>query len=342
VAVIPIYGVISQRQNLMAADSGGTSIEGVTNDFRDAMADPEVDGIVFDFDSPGGTIDGVAELADEIRAARGTKPVAAQANGMAASAAYWLAAAAEELVVTPSGSVGSIGVFTAHEDLSVQAEADGIKTTLISAGKYKTEGNPWEPLSEEARANLQEMVDTHYGMMVSAIAKGRGAPVDQIRSGYGQGRLVLAKKAAAEGMVDRIDTLDNTIARVGRGTIGKNDGRVAATSWTRFVHADDTTTTNSIDAEAPVTGQPFVDRLALVTAEAESLLAHAQDRTQMRAKEGRGLTGADRSGLRAIAVTLSAIAGVDPDPEPAPDPPADWATVARLRVAKARAEYRIE
>jgi signal peptide peptidase SppA len=242
VAVIPVYGPISQRQNLMAANSGGTSVEGLTQDFRDAMADDDVSGIVFDFDSPGGTIDGVSELAAEIRAARGgDKPIVAQANGMAASAAMWLASQADELVVTPSGLVGSIGIFTAHEDLSVQAEADGVKTTLISAGKFKTEGNPWEPLSEEARAHLQELVDAHYGMMVEDIAQGRGVSSATVRNGYGQGRIVLAKPAKAEGMVDRIDTIDNTIARGSRrhpgpGPLHQQDCRGWATAGLRRWH----------------------------------------------------------------------------------------------------------
>ena len=93
----------------------------------------------------------VMKPAQALLDARGTKPITAIANTLAASAAYWLATAADELVVTPSAEIGSIGVFAAHRDFSVALHNAGLKTTLISAGKYKVEANPFEPLSAEAR-----------------------------------------------------------------------------------------------------------------------------------------------------------------------------------------------
>lgn len=323
VAVIPVYGPISQRQNMMSASSGGTSIEQLTSDFRGAMADDQVDGIVLEVDSPGGTVDMVEELATEIRAARGGKPIVAIANVMAASAAYWIASAADEIVVTPSGYVGSIGVFTAHEDLSAQAEMDGVKVTLVSAGRFKTEGNPWEPLSEEAQANLQDQVNQVYGTFVGAVAKGRGTSVDDVRHGYGEGRVMLAKDALAAGMVDRIDTLDNTIRRVARQAIAGPNASMAA-----------------LDTELP-----FTARLALVSAAVTDLVGHATARLDMRAKEGRSLSATDRTGLLAVADALRVLAADDVEPaaEPAEAaPPLDWTKVAANRLALARAEFDFE
>lgn len=219
VAVLPVYGVLSPRQNLVSRSSGGTSIEGLTSDLRAALADEAIDAIVMDIDSPGGNVEGVEELAAEIRASRGRKPIVAVANHQAASAAYYLASAADEIVASPSSMVGSIGVLAAHQDLSKAAELDGVKTTLISAGKYKTEANQWEPLTDEARARIQAEVDSYYGMFVSAVAKGRGVSVDTVRSEYGQGRMFVAKEAKAAGMVDRIDTFDRTVARVAREAV---------------------------------------------------------------------------------------------------------------------------
>lgn len=217
VAVIPIFGVISHRMNLMTQMSGGTSIEKLTAQFRQALADPSVKAIVFDVDSPGGSVEGVAELADEILKSRGQKKTVAVSNAFCASAAYWLASAAEELVVTASGEVGSIGVFAAHEDVSKAMETAGVKISLISAGKYKTEGNPYEPLSDEARAELQSKVDAFYGMFIKAVAAGRGVTQASVREGFGQGRMVLAADAVKSRMVDRIGTLDQTLARLGAG-----------------------------------------------------------------------------------------------------------------------------
>jgi signal peptide peptidase SppA len=215
VAMIPICGVISNRMNMMSQISGGTSVEKLTSLFRSALADTNVKAIVFDVDSPGGSVEGVPELADEIYAARGKKKMVAVANTMAASAAYWLASCADELVVTPSGAVGSIGVFATHEDLSKALDADGVKMSLVSAGKYKVEGNPYEPLSDEARANLQSQVDAFYSMFTKAVARNRDATTSAVQNGFGQGRMVLAADAVKEGMADKVATMAQTLARFG-------------------------------------------------------------------------------------------------------------------------------
>lgn len=215
VAVLQVYGVISQRMSLMTEISGGTSAEQITKQLRAALADPNVGSIVLDVDSPGGGVEGVPELASEILDARVKKKIIAVANTLAASAAYWLASCASELVVAPSGQVGSIGVFTAHEDLSQALEKEGVKVSMVSAGKFKTEGNPYEPLSDEGRAALQTKVDAFYEMFIKAVAKGRGVAQADVRGGFGQGRMLLAQDAVKEGMADRVATLDQTLARLG-------------------------------------------------------------------------------------------------------------------------------
>jgi signal peptide peptidase SppA len=214
-AVIPVYGVIGRRASLMSSFSGGTSVENLTKKFRAALADPSVKAIVLDVDSPGGTVDGIDELATEIYNSRKKKKTIAVANGMAASAAYWIASACNEVVVTPTGSIGSIGVFAAHEDLSKLYETMGVKVSLISAGKFKTEGNEYEPLTDEARAELQSKVDAFYGMFVKAVARGRGASQADVREGFGQGRMVLAWDGIKARMSDRVSTLDQTLERLG-------------------------------------------------------------------------------------------------------------------------------
>lgn len=215
IAVLPLQGTISHRMGLMSQISGGTSTEQFTQWLRAALSDPQVKSIVMDIDSPGGTVTGVQELADEIYQARQQKPVIAVANGMAASAAYYLGSQASELAVSPSGEVGSIGVFAAHEDISQALEGAGVKTTFISAGKYKTEGNPYEPLSGEARDAMQAKVNAYYQQFVNAVARGRNISAAQVESDFGQGRMVMAGPAKRAGMVDRVATLDQTLKRLG-------------------------------------------------------------------------------------------------------------------------------
>lgn len=225
VAVVPVIGSISYRANMLEEFSGGTSMQMLQRAFRDAVNDPNVGTVVLDIDSPGGSVDGVPEFADEIMAARADKKIIAVADTMAASAAYWIMSAASEAVVTPSGAVGSVGVYMLHVDESKALEAEGVDPTFISAGKFKTEGNPFEPLSDEARENFQSDVDAYYTMFVKAVAKGRGVSVSDVRNGFGQGRLVLAKDAKAQGMVDRIDTLSNVLSRLGVGSESGNRTR---------------------------------------------------------------------------------------------------------------------
>lgn len=216
IAVIPLYGVLAQRMNMMTDISGGTSTEKFGAWFDQAMADPAISAIILDCDSPGGEVAGIAELYAKIFGARGSKPIVAIANSMAASAAYWVACAADEVVCTPSGMVGSIGIITIHADTSEADLEEGVKYTVLSSGKYKAEGNSYEPLSAEGRAAIQSLLDTSYGQFVNAVAKGRGVAVSAVRSGFGQGRIVTADAALAAGMVDRIATLDDTVARLGK------------------------------------------------------------------------------------------------------------------------------
>ncbi|ARK96160.1 S49 family peptidase [Burkholderia pseudomallei] len=218
IAVLPMYGVVTQRGN-MADDisgPGSMSTQMFAQALRSALADDSVDAVLIDIDSPGGSVYGVQELADEIYQARGQKPVVTIANSLAASAAYWLGSAASEFYVTPGGEVGSIGVWSAHEDWSKALADAGVTTTLISAGKYKTEGNPYGPLSADAQSFMQSRVDDYYGAFTKAVARNRGVPVATVREGMGQGRVLGAQAAKEAGMVDDIAAFDDVIRRMSK------------------------------------------------------------------------------------------------------------------------------
>jgi hypothetical protein len=177
VAVIPVYGVIAHRAHMVQdiCGPGGTSTEMLTAAINAAVDDPTVRSIVLDVDSPGGSVFGVQEVADAIYQAREKKPIAAVANATAASAAYWIASAAHEIFVTPSGMVGSIGVFGQHVDTSAADKAAGKVVTTISAGKYKTEGVG--PLTDDARD--AHAVDDRR--LLHAVREGRRAKPWRLR-----------------------------------------------------------------------------------------------------------------------------------------------------------------
>ena len=225
IAVIPVQGAIVQRASQLDLCAQGTSTQMVSNMLADANADDSVSQILLDIDSPGGSVYGVQELADEIRAS--AKPVIAIANSLAASAAYWLGSAASEFHITPGGEVGSIGVWSAHEDWSKALEDSGVKVTLISAGEFKTEGNPYQPLAADAQTFMQSRVDDYYKAFTSAVAKGRKVGIDQVRSDMGKGRVFGAQQALSANMVDSVSTFDQVIARMQKSMRQPQPNRLA-------------------------------------------------------------------------------------------------------------------
>lgn len=215
-AIIPVYGTISYRANMMSEFSGGTSTEQLRAQIQREAGDPAVSSIVLDFNSPGGGVGGLQELHAAIMDARQSKPVVGSVNTMSASAAFWIMSACSEVCSTPSGECGSIGVFMMHADNSKALENEGVNVTLIKAGKFKAEANPWQPLTDEAKANLQQKVDDTHKLFLADVAKGRGVSVGDVRENFGQGRMLTAKDAKAAGMIDRIETLDATLQRLGK------------------------------------------------------------------------------------------------------------------------------
>ena len=223
IAVLPLYGVVTQRGNMVddISGPGSTSTQQFTSVLRQMLTDDTVGQILIDIDSPGGSVYGVAELATEIVKARAQKPVVAVANSLAASAAYWIGCSAGEFYVTPGGEVGSIGVWQAHFDYSKALEEEGVKPTLISAGKFKVEGNPYVPLDPEAQAFMQSRVDDYYSAFIKAVAKGRGVSVADVRDGMGEGRVLGADAALAAKMVDGVATFDDVLAKMQKAAVSQ-------------------------------------------------------------------------------------------------------------------------
>ena len=233
IAVIPVVGTITQRAGMMTEWCGGTSTQQISAALADALRDEAVGQILMEFDTPGGSVFGVSELGDEIHEAAKTKPVIGVANSLSASAGYWLMSQCSQAYVTPGGEVGSIGVWMAHEDWSKAMTDSGVVTTMVSAGKFKVEGNPYEPLGADARAFMQSRVDDYYGAFVKAVARGRGVGVQQVRDGMGQGRVLGADEALAQGMVDGVAPVTEIVRRMQRqmkasSRPARSAGRLAA------------------------------------------------------------------------------------------------------------------
>lgn len=203
IAYIPISGVLF-NDDFVSPVGGFSGYKGLSIQFASAMADDEVRAILFDVKSPGGDGDGVFDLSDEIFAARGTKPIWAIANPVAASAAYAIASAADLVFLPRFARAGSIGVWTAHVDLSGMLAQDGVKVTLIFAGDRKVDGNPWEPLSEQARATLQDSVDRMRAVFVQTVARNRSLDETAVRAS--EAALFEDINAVSAGLADAVAT----------------------------------------------------------------------------------------------------------------------------------------
>lgn len=208
-AIVSITGLILHGTDLWGF---GTDVAEVRRQVKALAAAKAVSAVVLYVDSPGGTVTGIQEGFDAIAAAARVKPVLASIAGLGASAAYWLAAGAPYISMSKSAEAASIGVFAAHVDLSGQLQQEGVAMTLISSTPEKVEGNPYQPLSNAARATLTKTVDFYAAMFENAVAQGRGVSPAVVRDRFGRGRLLQSPEALFRGVVDAIGTFEDVMA----------------------------------------------------------------------------------------------------------------------------------
>jgi signal peptide peptidase SppA len=181
VAVLELDGTLVNKNGSLGPVCGMTGYDGLRTQFTTALTDPSVAGIALSIDSPGGEVAGCFDLARDMLAARGEKPMLALVDGMAASAAYAIASACDRIACSSVGLVGSIGVIVAHADLSKQLDKQGVDVSLIYAGKHKADGNPFEPLDAAVRATIQAEIDAVWDQFTELVAEGRGLSAGAVK-----------------------------------------------------------------------------------------------------------------------------------------------------------------
>ena len=212
VAVISINGALVHRSKLDANSNYLLGYNEIAGKLEDAMSNPDAHAVLMYFDSPGGEVQGAFEFAERMLDLRGKKPMRAIADGMAASAAYLGGSAADELAITRTGYAGSIGVVMRHVDFSRALANDGISVTHIFAGAHKVDGNPYAPLSDAVRDDLQAEVNDLYGMFVDAVVAHRGIAAEAVRKT--EAATYRGVAAIAAGLADRISTTDQMISEL--------------------------------------------------------------------------------------------------------------------------------
>lgn len=261
VGVLDVFGILAHRGGIDADSSYILGYQEVSRRFEAALNDAAVHSILLNIDSPGGSVSGCFDLADKIYEARGNKPIVAMASDSMTSAAYAIASAADEIIVSRTSQVGSIGVVMRHADFSNQMKAVGVEVTYIFAGDHKVDGNPFEPLPKEVRESLQKDIDAVYELFVETIARNRDMKAEDVRNT--QAQVYLGPEAIGMGLADGVGTTDKLISRLvaenrGAGShlsLNSNKEEITmADKATKEVEAkDDSTKTVQAKSDEPVT-----------------------------------------------------------------------------------------
>lgn len=217
---IPVKGILL-NQFPYAAPWGATGYEYISEAILRGRTDPDVESIALLVDSPGGFVSGCFEVTDEIYAARSDKPIAAYVADSGYSGAYAIASAANEITVSRTGGVGSVGVLTTHVDLSGLYERSGIVLTYIYAGKHKVDGNEAEPLPDDVKARIGERLAAIYDVFVATVARNRAMPEEAVRAT--EALTYPAKQAIGVGFADRIGTYADAVSAEEGGNDAPDD-----------------------------------------------------------------------------------------------------------------------
>ena len=247
ILMIPVKGVLLFGVGY-AIGSWVTGYVYITKALERGLADPEVKGIAFVIESPGGHVAGNFDLVDRIFVARNAKPIRAYAAENAYSAAYSIASACSKITVARTGGVGSIGVVTTHVDMSKLLDDYGYKITFIHYGKHKVDGNSFETLPKEVRERIQARVNGLGELFVSTVARNRALDVQAVRDT--EALTFTAEEATSNGLADAIGSLDDAIAVFAADMSNQEEDDMTNKDTTAVVGAAKTKAYNDAYAEA--------------------------------------------------------------------------------------------
>lgn len=273
-AIIPVFGPLVPRAGMMTNYSGATSFQQLQHDLEAAIADPEVRQIVFNIDSPGGTVTGNEELGAAIREAATKKKVVAYVSGQAASAAYWLASACQEIYGLETSMYGSIGtVVTLYDDKESLKQQGIVKYDVVSS--VSPHKRP-DISTKEGRSHYQSLVDAMADVFVSKVAEYRGVSISTVLEKFGGGAMYLGREAVSRGMADGITTLENLLTY---GATMADKAKPPAPSAEAPTAPVEGTQTTSPSASAPAISAPAISA-ADITKSPEFASAVAQATAQ--------------------------------------------------------------
>lgn len=203
VAVLPVHGILTPRRGAIDAQCMEvSSYEKISAQLDEAINDAGVEHIALDMNTPGGSATGCFDFAERIYQARGIKPITAIVNYSAYSAGYMIASACDEIIVSTTSGVGSIGIIAAHVDLSKALDNEGLKITTFFRGDRKNDLSPYEPFTDAAAAALNHRLDELYALFVDSVARNRGMKAATVRDT--QAGVYMGAKAITAGLADKL------------------------------------------------------------------------------------------------------------------------------------------
>lgn len=215
VAVVPVIGPIFRYANLFTEISGATSTQVLATDIQRALDDPKVKAIVLNIDSPGGVASGINELAEMIFAGRSRKRIVAYIGGTGASAGYWVASAASEIVIDEASLAGSIGVVV--EAVVENESASGRKRYQIVS--RNAPNKRLDLATEEGRSKLGETIDALGDVFVAKVARNLGVDAEKVPEMGDHGGLRVGADAVKSGLAHRVGSLESLITELAKPAI---------------------------------------------------------------------------------------------------------------------------
>lgn len=209
IGLIPMHGAMHKGWSKF----GGVDTVQTRRMIRAALAEPSIAALVLHIDSPGGTVSGTKELADEVLAAKKKKPIWAYVEDLGASAAYWVASQTDRIVANEMAEVGSIGTVAVVDDFSGKAEMNGVKVHVISTGPYKGAFVQGAPVPEHHLADLRRRVEAMNQFFQTAVSTGRGLNGSALEQ-VSDGRVFIASEAMGMSLIDGIGTIQSVVEQL--------------------------------------------------------------------------------------------------------------------------------
>lgn len=289
VAIVPVFGPLVARFSFAY-----WSYEEIVRDLRLAASAPGIDAILMEIDSPGGMVSGVDSVPAEVARIRESMPVHAHVRGLGASAAYWVASAAERVTADRTSLVGSVGALIHYVDL--EGILSKLGANIVNVVASQSPNKRLDPSSDAGQAELQAIVDDGAEMFIEALAQNRGVDRQAILDGYGQGLVFTARDALSRSMIDGIETMDSVLAGLAARSMSQS-GTGSAALPPQPQEQDMPEQTNT----AAIVGTAAAITLASIKAEHPDIVAQLQ-------AEGASL---ERSRIAGIEEHAAGLVGVE-------------------------------